>query len=126
MKITHIGIYAMDLERSREYYMTYFGCSSNERYDNTKGFTSYFLRLDTETTLELMHHVDLEKLPRPDKSVGLSHLAISVGSKENVIALTNRITADGYELYSAPRGTGDGYFESCVADPDGNRVEITI
>jgi len=25
-----------------------------------------------------------------------------------------------------PRHTGDGYFESVVLDPDGNRIEITI
>jgi lactoylglutathione lyase len=26
---------------------------------------------------------------------------------------------------SEPRRTGDGYYESCVLDPDGNRLEIT-
>lgn len=25
-----------------------------------------------------------------------------------------------------PRYTGDSYYESCVLDPDGNRVEITV
>jgi lactoylglutathione lyase len=25
----------------------------------------------------------------------------------------------------APRTTGDGYYESVILDPDGNRVEIT-
>jgi len=23
-----------------------------------------------------------------------------------------------------PRYTGDGYYESCILDPDGNRIEI--
>lgn len=32
---------------------------------------------------------------------------------------------DGVEVVSGPRVTGDGYYESCVLDPDGNRVEIT-
>lgn len=26
---------------------------------------------------------------------------------------------------SGPRVTGDGYYESCVLDPEGNRIEIT-
>ena len=25
-----------------------------------------------------------------------------------------------------PRKTGDGFYESVVADPDGNRIELTI
>ena len=25
-----------------------------------------------------------------------------------------------------PRTTGDGYYEAVVADPDGNRVELTL
>ncbi|MDY7028447.1 MAG: glyoxalase/bleomycin resistance/extradiol dioxygenase family protein, partial [Spirochaetota bacterium] len=28
-------------------------------------------------------------------------------------------------IVSEPRRTGDGYFESCVLDPEGNRIEIT-
>ena len=49
----------------------------------------------------------------------------SVGTSEKVIELTEKIVSDGYKLLSPPRRTGDGYFESCIADPDGNRVEIT-
>lgn len=32
---------------------------------------------------------------------------------------------DGYEVISAPRTTGDGYYESCVLDTEGNQIEIT-
>ncbi len=126
MKITHVGIYVTDLEKARDYYGTYFGGVSNELYQNTSGFSSYFIRFGTEAAIELMHHTEMIEVLHLDKTSGLSHLAFSVGSKEAVLALTERITADGYELFSAPRNTGDGYFESCVADPDGNRVEITI
>lgn len=34
--------------------------------------------------------------------------------------------AGGYPVVSGPRRTGDGYYESCVLDPGGNRVEITV
>jgi lactoylglutathione lyase len=58
--------------------------------------------------------------------VGYSHLAFSVGSKERVEGLTAELRAAGYTVASEARTTGDGYYESVVLDPDGNRVEITI
>ncbi|MDD3411441.1 MAG: VOC family protein, partial [Eubacteriales bacterium] len=54
-----------------------------------------------------------------------AHVAFSVGSREKVDALTGRLSDDGYRVLSGPRTTGDGYYESCVADAEGNRVEIT-
>jgi lactoylglutathione lyase len=125
--ITHIAVFALDIEKTKDFYVTYFGGKSNELYGETKaGFSSYFISFDGGVCLEVMHYKDLEKRPIIDKSNGWSHIAFSVGSRENVIQLTEEITSAGYQLYSAPRVTGDGYFESCVADPDGNRVEITI
>ena len=38
----------------------------------------------------------------------------SGGSREKVDALTARLKADGLEVLSGPRTTGDGYYESCV------------
>jgi lactoylglutathione lyase len=58
--------------------------------------------------------------------MGLAHLAISVGSIQGVEELTGRLRKDGFEVVDGPRHTGDGYFESVVLDPDGNRIEITI
>lgn len=55
---------------------------------------------------------------------GLAHFAISVGGKEAVNMLTERLRADGYTILSEPRTSGDGYYESAVADPEGNYVEI--
>lgn len=53
-------------------------------------------------------------------------VAISVGSKERVDSLTAELKADGYEVISGPRTTGDGYYESCVVAVEGNQVEITV
>lgn len=39
--------------------------------------------------------------------------------------ITERIKNDGYKVISAPRTTGDGYYESCILDPEGNQIEIT-
>ena len=60
------------------------------------------------------------------QATGLIHFAISVGSKEKVDALTHQLKSDGYEIVGEPRTTGDGYYESVVLDPDGNRIEITV
>jgi lactoylglutathione lyase len=61
-----------------------------------------------------------------EQFTGLIHFAISVGSEQNVDALTSRLRADGFLILTGPRHTGDGYYESIVLDPDGNRVEITV
>ena len=126
MRITHVAIYTMDIERSRSFYQKYFNTESNEKYVNSKGFSSYFLTFSQGVKLEIMAHTKLLQKDILDKVTGLNHIAFSVGSKDEVINLTERITGDGYILLSPPRNTGDGYFESCIADPDGNRIEIVI
>jgi lactoylglutathione lyase len=56
--------------------------------------------------------------------MGLTHLAMSVGSDHLVDTLTQRLRDDGIEVVDGPRRTGDGYYESVILDPDGNRIEI--
>ena len=56
---------------------------------------------------------------------GLTHLAISVGSREKVNKLTELIRENGFTVSGEPRTTGDGYYESVILDPEGNQVEIT-
>jgi len=61
----------------------------------------------------------------PAPAAGYAHLALSLGSERAVDALTARLRDAGVPVVSAPRRTGDGYYESVVADPDGNLVELT-
>jgi lactoylglutathione lyase len=128
MKIEHIAIWTNDLEPLKEFYAKYFNVKSGPKYVNLKrGFESYFLQFDSGARIEIMHLPSLLDLEKSDSSiVGYAHLAISVGSKENVDDITSRMQSDGYVLVSGPRYTGDGYYESVFLDPDGNQLEITI
>lgn len=129
MHIEHFAIWTKDLERLKEFYETYFDATSNSLYVNEKKqFRSYFLIFDSGARLELMQRPDIELKQNSDEKeiYGYAHLAISVGSKESVDQLTKRLQNDGYPVLDGPRRTGDGYYESVVADPDGNRLEITV
>ncbi len=125
MNITHVAVYVSDLDKSKEYYTKFFGGISNEMYVNAKGFKSYFIRFHSGARLELMNKPEIINKISCEEIMGWSHVAFSVGSREKVIEITEEIVSEGYKLLSGPRTTGDGYFESCVTDPDGNRVEIT-
>lgn len=125
ISVTHIGIYTQDLERLKNFYVKYFEAKCNDKYENKAGFSSYFLTLGSNVRIEIMSHKLLEYRKPKEKINGISHIALSVGTKENVIELTNCIVNDGYKLNSPPRLTGDGYFESNICDPDGNIIEIT-
>jgi len=127
MKIDHLAIWVSDLEASRRFYETYFKATAEEKYHNPKkSFTSYFLNFEEGCRLELMHRPDIsEILQNGGEALGLTHFAISVGSKSKVDTLTERLRQDGFNILSEPRTTGDGYYESVVLDSEGNRIEIT-
>ena len=126
MKIDHAALYTCDLERLRAFYEDYFDGKANKQYRNEKtGLQTYFISFADGARLELMTRPGLEECERSRLWTGGTHLAFKAGTRENVDALTERLRADGYEVTSGPRVTGDGYYESCVLDPDGNTVEIT-
>ena len=127
MKIEHIALYVNDLAAARDFFVRYFGASSNEGYHNEKtGFRSFFLTFEGGTRLELMTRPAMEDLEKPLTRTGFAHIAFSVGSREQVDALTKGLQTDGFEVVSGPRVTGDGYYESCVVALEGNQIEITV
>jgi lactoylglutathione lyase len=129
MYVEHVAIWTEDIERLRVFYERYFGAVSGAKYANpAKGFQSYFLSFTSGARLEIMQ---MPGIPRSRNDVGAQftgyvHTAISVGSQDAVDALTERLRADGYSVLDGPRCTGDGYYESTVLDPDGNRIEVTV
>ena len=126
MFIAHIALWTQRLDELRDFYVRYFGGVSNELYVNpAKGFESYFIRFGDGCQLELMRRTDIrERADGP--GLGLCHFALGCTSKEEVLALTERLRADGHTIAGEPRTSGDGYFESVVADPDGNLIELVF
>ena len=127
MRIEHIAMYVTDLEKAKDFFVTYFGAKSNEGYHNiSTNFRSHFLSFENGARLEIMNKPNVEDPEKVLARTGFIHIAFSPGSKEAVDALTDRLKTDGYPVISGPRTTGDGYYESCIIGIEDNLIEITI
>ena len=73
-----------------------------------------------------MNKPDMKDFEKDTTRTGYIHIAFSVGSMEKVDLLTEKLKAEGYDVLSGPRTTGDGYYESCIIGIEGNQIEITI
>jgi lactoylglutathione lyase len=129
VRIEHIALWTDDVERLADFYAKYLGAHIGPRYVNPgKGYESRFLTFDSGARLELMKTSTLRPLTHEPgvQRMGLTHLAISLGTERRVDALTAELREAGFAVVDGPRRTGDGYYESVVLDPDGNRVELTV
>ena len=126
MRIDHIALCVRDLEGMRDFYAEHFGAAVGKLYHNLRtGLRTYFLSFDGGARVELMQKPGA--LPgNSELREGWAHLSFSLGSREAVDAATERLRAAGCAVESGPRVTGDGYYESCVLDPEGNRVELLV
>ena len=126
MKIEHVAMYVNNLEAARDFFVKYLGGKSNDGYHNVNtDFRSFFISFDDGARLELMNKPGLVDAKKQLTRTGYIHIAFSVGSKEKVDELTDRLKNDGFEVVSGPRTTGDGYYESCIVVIEGNQIEIT-
>ena len=127
MHIEHVAMYVNDLDNVKDFFVKYFKAQPSPFYQNPQsGFKSYFLSFDDGTRLELMNRPILEDAPKALFRTGLSHIAFNLGSAENVDAMTKRLHDDGFRVLNLPRTTGDGYYESCVIDLEGNLIELMV
>ncbi len=129
LSVSVIALWAKDIELLKSFYEKYFGAQAGPKYVNAKKrFFSYFLTFSSGARLELMQMPEIQK-SKADPAMQFSdyaHIAFSVGSRDKVDALTLQLARDGFTVFDGPRKTGDGYYESVVSDPEGNRLEITI
>jgi lactoylglutathione lyase len=129
IKIEHLAMWVKDLEKQKAFYAKYFNVTAGEKYVNPrKQFESYFLSFGEGCRMEIMQRPDILEKGKDNLSqyFGLAHFAISLGTKEKVDSLTQQFQKDGFTIVDGPRTTGDGYYESVILDPEGNRIEITV
>ena len=127
--IGHVALWTDDLERLAAFYASYFGAAVGPPYANpAKGYESRFLTFASGARLELMRTSTLQpaRCERGAQRMGLTHLAICLGAERRVDELTQVLREAGFAVLDGPRRTGDGYYESVVLDPDGNRIELTV
>ena len=129
INIEHIALWVRDLDEFCAFYERNFGASVGPLYENrTKGFRSRFLSFSSGARIEAMSTTTLSPVQLPDgaQRMGLTHLAISLGTEAAVDKLTAELKARGVTVLDGPRRTGDGYYESVILDPEGNRIELTV
>ena len=127
-RIEHIAFWVDDLDSLCAFYARAFGAQVGSRYVNPpKGFESRFLTFESGARIELMTTSRLAPARHAPgvERMGLTHFAIALGTEAAVDELTARLRAEGIPVLDGPRRTGDGYYESVVLDPEGNRIEIT-
>lgn len=128
-RIEHVALWVQDLEGFCAFYERHFHAAVGQLYENqAKGFASRFLSFPSGARIEAMTTTRLaptRHAPGAER-MGLTHLAFSLGSEAVVDDLTSRLRESGIAVVDGPRRTGDGYYESVVLDPEGNRIELTV
>lgn len=129
MKIDHVALWAKDMDKIINFYVKYFSAEPGEVCHNpVKRLTTCFVIFpDGGAGLEIMNVPDIaDGAAHILQSKGLCHISISLGSEDKVDRLTETMRSDGVSIIGNPRTTDDGYYESVIADPEGNVVELTI
>lgn len=128
ISIDHIALWVRNLDAFCAFYECHFGALVGALYENpAKGFRSRFLYFSTGARIEAMttNTLSLVELPPGAERIGFTHLAITLASESEVDNLTSKLKAQGVSVINGPRRTGDGYYESVILDPEGNRIELT-
>ena len=125
--IEHIAMWVNDIDRICEFYSRYFDANIGKRYENpVKGFASRFLAFASGARIEVMSATALSLVLHEAEAqrMGLTHIALSLGSETAVDRMTAQLKAKGVTVVAGPRRTGDGYYEAVILDPEGNRIEL--
>jgi lactoylglutathione lyase len=129
MKLCHVALWTRQPEVLRDFYTRWLGGKAGERYSNpAKNYESWMVTFNNGVALEIMNRPDIpdnlnDRIHKQHQ--GLIHLAFELPHRMQVDLLCDEMVGAGFPLLDGPRVTGDGYYEFCTADPDGNRVEIT-
>ena len=101
--LEHVAIWTNNLEAMKMFYCSLFNGKAGDKYQSStefhSNFESYFLTFESGSRLELMHMPTI-----PDginangyEAIGLTHIAFSVETKEEVDAMSKKATDLGYQ-----------------------------
>lgn len=125
MTIQHVAVWVKNLESMKDFYTVKLGGRASQKYHNQKtGFSSYFINFEGGAAVELMNRADISG--SGNETFGYAHIAFALGGKNEVDVFTEKMRCGGFDVVSGPRVTGDGCYESCILDPEGNRIELTF
>lgn len=125
MKIDHVAIYVNDLEAEKDFFVKYFDAKAGSKYTNFRSdFSNYFLRFEDSSRLEIMTRNTSVDAAKPRYRTGYHHISICVGDRKDVDDMMKKFEADGVQVVSGARTTGDGYYAAVIVDPEGNEIEI--
>lgn len=129
MRLDHIAMWTDRLEETKNFYVKHFNGVAESLFVNRENqFQSYFVGFKNGVRLEIMQ---MPGIPANLNDVvnnqhqGLIHIAFSVGSRIEVDQLTEELRGNQISVVEEGVEYPDGYYESVVLDPGGNRVEIS-
>ncbi|MEX5714914.1 VOC family protein [Serratia ureilytica] len=125
MKIAHVALWTRDIDAQLAFWQRYFNGEAGRSTSAAIGRVRFPLR-------QPGGRADAGDHARADVAAGAgaggagglgAHRAVA-GDERQVDRLAQRARQEGI-LLSAPRWTGDGFYEAVIRDPDGNAIEIT-
>ena len=114
LRINHVAVNAIDLERSVAFYETLFGMERIPTY--TFAFPTQFLRLGD---------VQLHVFERPGAATKFHHFALEVDDIQGLYMRARELgLLDGEAFFSPIYELPDGAVQLYIRDPAGNLIEI--
>ena len=111
MKIVNAGIYVKDLEKVKDFFVSYFDAGVSRTINNEEsGFHSYILSLDEGAQIELMNKPGLVDEPKDPNRTGLAHICILTDTREKLDEVIKGFKKDGYTIQyepTSPEGPGE-------------------
>lgn len=107
MRISIVGMFVKDLEKAKDFFVSYFGAEVHCVYnEEDKGFYSYILKFDEGPKLELMTKPEIVDEKKDPNRTGFVHICLKVESREKLDEITERFKADGYKILYEPATVG--------------------
>lgn len=122
--VSHIDLTVTDLDRSETWYSELFGLTRllDGQNDQHHFASRYLVHPETMLIIGLVAHDQPSGQPFNERSIGLDHLAFSVGSAEELEAWRHRLEQRGID--HSPIVVGEMWDVLVFRDPDDIQLEL--